>query len=475
MFSNLSIKIFIAFSILVFNLRFGNAQEVSLGLTPNAIMIGDHMELVLRSAAKNTIFPAINDSTIGNFRLVEALKSDTLYSGNNSVISKKYIITCFEDSIQSFPSLTFYQGLSPIYISRPISITVTSPNVDSAKDIKPIKDIILVPLSKAEIANYLFVSALLLGFVILLYFIYIKYIRKEKLFDREKPEDPPHVIALSSLKETETLQLWQSGKYKEYYDRISDSIRIYLEKRFGIKALEQTTSQILEAAKLIELPDEIHVHISELLYLSDLAKFAKENPSKESNEKIIKHAYQIVQSTQINYDANKKVNASIVRKFYGQNKYGYKSAAINQSSFKVLIIGLSGTLILLSALIVLAYAIPINRLLGMIADTPFLFFTWVILAGILITLICLSVIRSAISSFLLIFDYNSIIIKKKSKQSSIPFQFLKSIQINKNGNILLVDKSESKYILSKKLEYFDEVYERIQDMIEIEQNTGQNT
>ena len=449
------------------------SQEVSSFLTPNQIMIGDHMELILRAKnAKGITFPTISDSTIGNFRFVEELKTDTLYSGNDFTISKKYIITCFEDSIQIFPQLTFFtQTFLPIQ-SQSFKVTVVSPNVDSAKDIRPIKKIILVPLSRSEIASYLFVSLILLGFVLALYLVYIRWIRKEKLFDTEKKADPPHVSALSALKLIENEQLWQKGNHKDYYDRISDTIRLYLEKRFGIKALEQTTPLILDSVYKLELPSETTEHIQGLLELADLAKFAKQSPDQESNERILRHAYNIVQSTQMSYDANKKANAKMVRKFYGQNKYAFKKEAINQDSIRAMVFGLMATMLLLSVTIISAYYVPVPYLLGLVADKPLVFFVWFIIIGILLTVIITSLIRSSMSEMLVIFDYNSIIIRNRKGQFIIPFEHIKMANINKKEDFDLTDIADKKHTISHKIEYFDEIKERVWDIIEIEQNTS---
>jgi hypothetical protein len=386
-------------------------------------------------------------------------------------ISKKYIITCFEDSLQIFPALAFNTGLSAPFYSKPISIAVNAPNVDSAKDIKPIKNIFLVPLSQSEIFSYLFVSLILLALILAIYFVYIKFIRKEALFDVDRSEDPPHVVALKSLKETETQQLWQKGKTKEYYDHISDAVRLYIEKRFGIKALEQTTFQILSSIKLLDLPNEIVVNIEELLELSDLAKFAKQTPEKESNIAILKYAYNFIQNTQMSYDANKKANALQVRKFYGQNKYAYKIAAMNQTAFKILIYGLIATFALLSATIFCAYFVPINYLLGIIANSAISFFLWFIALGIVITLIALYVIKSKMASYLLIFDYNSINIRNGNNQYAIPFSQLEECKLTSKGHLEVSEISNKRHIISKKIEYFEEVRERIQDIIDIEHNT----
>ena len=305
-----------------------------------------------------------------------------------------------------------------------------------------------------------------------LYLVYIRWIRKEKLFDTEKKADPPHVSALSALKLIENEQLWQKGNHKDYYDRISDTIRLYLEKRFGIKALEQTTPLILDSVYKLELPTETTEHIQGLLELADLAKFAKQSPDQESNERILRHAYNIVQSTQMSYDANKKANAKMVRKFYGQNKYAFKKEAINQDSIRAMVFGLIATMLLLSVTIISAYYVPVPYLLGLVADKPLVFFVWFIIIGILLTIIITSLIRSSMSEMLVIFDYNSIIIRNRKGQFIIPFEHIKMANINKKEDFDLTDIADKKHTISHKIEYFDEIKERVWDIIEIEQNTS---
>lgn len=449
------------------------AQEASISLSPNQIMIGDHMELELKFKNKgysNTMFPLINDTSIGNFRLVELTKIDTFFSGNDIVIAHNYKITCFEDSIQIFPALVFRNGPLDVYTTNPIKIAVNSPNIDSAQDIKPIKDIILLPLSKEEVFSYLFISFILLALVLLIYFIYIKYIRKEKLFDREKPEDPPHVEALKALKQVETENLWQMGKVKEYYDRISDILRAYIEKRFGIKALEQTTNQLLVSMNEIQLPEYIIQDMDEILTKSDLAKFAKEVHAGELHIAIIKMAYKFVQSTQLSNDVNKRTNALQVKRFYAQNKYAYKTIAINQISLKVLIYGLITTMVALSATIILSYSIPINYILGLLANSTYMFFVWFVLLGILVTVVALLTVRSKYFAYLVIFDYNSFVIKEKTQQKAILFKDIVECNLNKKGNMVITDKALNNYIVPKEVEYFQEVYDRIRDVSDLELN-----
>ena len=454
-------------------LHISYSQEATATLSPTQIMIGDHMELEVKVKTppnSSLIFPKIDDDHLGNFRVVEKRKTDTLYSGSQSIIQLKYIVTCFEDSAQIFPALKFSQGIGDSFATQPIAIQVSSPNIDSTKDVTPIKTIVQIPLSKEEIFSYLFISFILLGLVILLYGLYVRFIRKEALFDREKGNEPPHVVALTALKDTEALQLWQKGNVKAYYDSISDIIRTYLEKRFGLKALEQTTPQILNGLEKLELPEEIFNSIKEMLSLADLAKFAKENPLAETNEQYLKFAYEFVQKTQSVYDSNKRADASLVKKFYAQNEYRLRPQAINQASFKILVTGISIALLTLSVAIMLAYFVPVTILLSFIADKPILFFSIFIILGAAISLFILFIIRSKQSAYLLIFDHDALFIKTNQKRMKWMFSEIMETKEDKKGNFMLKNKYNEWHTIPKYMEFFDEIKERTEDAIFLEQS-----
>jgi len=76
-------------------------------------------------------------------------------------------------------------------------------------------------------------------------------------------------------------------------------IRVYLERRFDIPALEMTTHELV---KLISTNPEtlpIKDTLSELLHLSDIVKFAKYIPLNSDNDLSLIHSYFIIDKTKI--------------------------------------------------------------------------------------------------------------------------------------------------------------------------------
>jgi len=88
---------------------------------------------------------------------------------------------------------------------------------------------------------------------------------------------------------------------KEYYTRLTDIIRIYIEERFNVPAMEQTTFEILSDFRENKtlLDDNSYKGLKDILELADLVKFAKLTPLPDDNHLSLNSAYLFVQHTKI--------------------------------------------------------------------------------------------------------------------------------------------------------------------------------
>jgi hypothetical protein len=110
--------------------------------------------------------------------------------------------------------------------------------------------------------------------------------------------EPAHVIALRNLDLLKEAKLWQQGQVKQYYTNLTDIIRIYIEQRFEVPAMEQTSDEILASLRKIAIEDEsCFAALKEILLLADLVKFAKALPLPNENESNILNAYLFVNHT----------------------------------------------------------------------------------------------------------------------------------------------------------------------------------
>jgi hypothetical protein len=125
------------------------------------------------------------------------------------------------------------------------------------------------------------------------YFLWMR--RKQRVVVKEPvPELPADFVALRELRRIENLKLLEAGEFKQYYTLITDAIRNYIEKRFGVDALDRTTNEIL-----FDL-ERKHKHVDDLerlLQEADLVKFAKFIPSVSSAREVMITARDIVAKT----------------------------------------------------------------------------------------------------------------------------------------------------------------------------------
>jgi hypothetical protein len=111
------------------------------------------------------------------------------------------------------------------------------------------------------------------------------------------PEPLPHEWAFRALDELEKKRLWQSGEIKEHYTLLTAILRGYLERRYSINALEQTSDEIILQLRQQSLSNDLLDDTAELLSVSDLIKFAKGNPGADIHTTTIQRVRKFVQET----------------------------------------------------------------------------------------------------------------------------------------------------------------------------------
>ena len=93
---------------------------------------------------------------------------------------------------------------------------------------------------------------------------------------------PAHEIAYQRLEKLVAAKLIEKGMLREFYQRISDILRHYIEDRFDLMAPERTTEEFLfELSESNSLPQADKDSLAEFLTHCDLVKFAKHRPETE--------------------------------------------------------------------------------------------------------------------------------------------------------------------------------------------------
>jgi hypothetical protein len=99
------------------------------------------------------------------------------------------------------------------------------------------------------------------------------------------------------LADLEKQKPWEKGEVLPFYVSLSLILREYLEKRFGIPALESTTREILPMLKNGELTETMREALREILESADVAKYADWPPEGHFHQKNLASARRLVEAT----------------------------------------------------------------------------------------------------------------------------------------------------------------------------------
>ncbi len=115
--------------------------------------------------------------------------------------------------------------------------------------------------------------------------------------ERRKPVVPPYELAVQRLNDLQQRHLPENGHEKEYYTRLVDILRDYLQGRFGINAMEMTSTQILKALRDNPQTRMTADEIRAVLSVADFVKFAKVRPLPDDNIRSFNSAISFVEQT----------------------------------------------------------------------------------------------------------------------------------------------------------------------------------
>jgi hypothetical protein len=292
----------IGIALLIFNVV--NAQNVNFRavIDTNNLMIGDQakIKLIFKSDKKLDVrFPAVPDS-IGKIEFLARTIIDTSNLNNAFQLSQSFVITCFDSGVYSLPPFeaAYNNGDSFVSVqSNLIQLKFNTMKVDTASGFKDIKPPAEIPFSIWDYIYYIIIGLVLLLVGGLSYYLYQKYRKPKLLIDGYDPHIDPHIIALEALKQLDNEKLWQKGSVKIYFIRLSDIVRIYIERRFSFIAMEMTTDEIITTLQEIKLSDNLINDMKNTLSIADLAKFAKYSPLPDESSFCMNASLDFVRST----------------------------------------------------------------------------------------------------------------------------------------------------------------------------------
>lgn len=288
----------------------GQEVNVSAAFDSSKIYIGDQINFTVtvdKPVSYLLSIPVLKDTLIKNIEILKGPATDTLFLKDGRLrIREKYLVTSFDSGFYQVPpvyaEMRDEKGIRRFY-SDYTQLVVLRVNITPADTSSKIFDIIKpygAPLTPGEVMPW----ALLLILTGTALWFMIRYLQKRRM-TRSGTEpvinpDPAHIISFRELEKLKEEKLWQKGEVKEYYTRLTEIVRQYLENRFRVFSLELTTVETLtELLKTGFREDENFHKLRMVLTGADLVKFAKYWPEPSENELHFDYTWEFVSNTMI--------------------------------------------------------------------------------------------------------------------------------------------------------------------------------
>ena len=229
-----------------------------------------------------------------------AVDSTTVIADGRRRVTYKYTVQPFDPGTLTLPPVKVYmEGASDTARSNVLTIKVLPADIDSTFTLNPME-----PVVSARTRWYDFIPDvglwILFGIVILALgaglWLMLRKRREVEEVRRATPK-PPYELAMERFDALRGRQLIENGHEKEFYTELVDIVRQYLAGRFGINAMEMTSTQIVKALRSNPETRTTADEMRAVLSMADFVKFAKVRPLPDDNIRAYNRARDFVEQT----------------------------------------------------------------------------------------------------------------------------------------------------------------------------------
>ena len=288
-------------------LRISAQVQVEASIDSIQIFVGEQVHVTLSATAKEQSkveFPQFKPTeyiTPG----VEVLGAEELEAKepDNGFVTRQmvYTMTSFDDTLYYIPPMKVKIDGKP-YESKSLALKVLTFEVDTTNvdQFFGPKDVQDNPFQWSDWSLSFWLSVLMLLLLAAAYYLYLRLRDNKPIIThiRVVKRLLPHQKALQQIEQIKADKMVASENSKEYYTKLTDTIRKYIEERYGFNAMEMTSSEIID--HLMATQDENA--LSELRHLfltADLVKFAKYSTLINENDANLVNAIDFINQTKL--------------------------------------------------------------------------------------------------------------------------------------------------------------------------------
>lgn len=267
------------------------------------ILVGEQTTLhvtVTTDPNRRIIIPLPSDTLMTGVEVISVSDADSTVADGRLVIRRDILVTSFDSSLYLLPPFIAIDGADTIASNQvALKVSTVPVDVDNPEKFYDIKDVWKPPFVLADYYPWIFGVLTALFLICVIGYLVQRYRRhrSEVPVKPAVPELPPYETAIRELDSIKDQKLWQQGLNKEYYTQVTDTLRRYISRRYGVNAMEKTSEEILAIIERETDERTVYDTLRQVLRLSDYVKFAKLHPLPDENDESMRNAYLFVNQT----------------------------------------------------------------------------------------------------------------------------------------------------------------------------------
>ena len=284
-----------------------SAQTVEQKLDSLQLLIGQQTTLHLSVSAQKgqkIVMPSFQPSQqlIPGVEVVEQSHGDTIELGGQRILVRRdYVLTSFDENVYAIPALKVKVN-GKDYQGNPLALKVLTVPVDTVhpNQFYPPKDVQDNPFKWSDWSGVIAVGVLLWLLVVAMIYLLVRLKQNKPIIThiRIVKRVPAHQKALNAIDKIKADHMQTSEDQKTYYTQLTDTLRQYIQERFGFSAKEMTSSEIID--RLQSNGDKTMIdELRELFTTADLVKFAKHSTLINENDMNLVNAINFIDQTKV--------------------------------------------------------------------------------------------------------------------------------------------------------------------------------
>ena len=287
--------------------------KVESSISSVEMLVGQQVQLTVTATADEDAqveFPQVGQLPVGVEFLGAVEMPSEKVEGGQVRHQRGYVLTSFQDTLYYLPPLKVKVN-GQEYNTNQLALKVLMVDVDTTdyeKYYGP-KDVQDNPFNWEldDWAVPFWLSVLLLVLMAIGYYLYLRLRDNKPVIARIRIVKRllPHQKAMKAIEEIKADRMVTAEDPKEYYTRLTDALRKYIEERYGFSAMEMTSSEIIDRLMSKDDPESLR-ELSQLFQTADLVKFAKYSTLINENDANLVSAIDFINKTKVETPVNEQ-------------------------------------------------------------------------------------------------------------------------------------------------------------------------